>query len=163
MRRSLALLVPLALLLALPSLAGAQAPAALPARIDAQIGLPGGGPPRFANLTLTLGPLPWVIEGCVSSSAGACTATRRVELTEAQRRELVVVLQQIAQRLRCPPPDAQPGDPTFTIRTPTDRWEGALPADRAQIPARTGGGCAAINRLAWWFVTAFQAPGATAP
>jgi hypothetical protein len=156
MARSLALLL-LGLCLSLAARAQAQAPHALPAHVTAQIGLPGSGPARFANLTLTLGALPWVIEGCIASSAGVCFATARVELTEPQRRELVVILQLLAQRMRCPPPAAEPGDPAFTITTPSDVWQGALPADPARIAARTSGQCAAASQLAWWLASRFQA------
>lgn len=129
--------------------------AAMPSRIEAEIGLPGTGVARFANLTVDLGGAAWTIEGCVASVAGACFATSRVVLSDAERRELTSIVALVQQRMRCPPPRAQPGDPAFTIRMGGSTWEGALPADPAQLGARTSGACAASARLAAWLVSHF--------
>lgn len=163
MTKPLALVLSL-LLFAIPGIAQAQAPAALPARIDAQIGLPGTGPARYLNVSIDLGSGPrWSITGCVASAPGACAATATIPLDDAGRRELVQRIQAMQARMRCPPPRPSPGDPTFTISTPSDSWVGALPRDPAQIPARTAGVCAASEGLAWWLVQRFGVPGLTAP
>ena len=131
--------------------------AALPARIEAEIGLPGAGAPRFASLTVDLRGTAWAIDGCVGTLAGVCYWTSRVVLSDAERSELTSIVALVQQRMRCPPPRTQPGDPAFTIRMDGATWEGALPADPAQLGARTSGACAAAARLAAWLVSHFPA------
>ncbi|MDQ3033389.1 MAG: hypothetical protein M3Y87_13295 [Myxococcota bacterium] len=128
-------------ILALAASAGAQSAAALPARIDAEIGLPGACAARFANLTVDLSGTRWAIEGCVASAAAACFATSRFVLSDAPRCELTSIVALVQQRMRCPPPRAQPGDPAFSIRMSSGKWEGAPPAiPRSSV--RTSGACA---------------------
>lgn len=140
-----------------------QAPRPLPARIDAVIGLPGTGPARYVNVSLDFSTAVWAIEGCVSSAPGACAATARIVLDQAQRLELVVLLQDALTPRRCEPEGFAPGDPEYTLDTPAQTWAGHLPRDPAQVPARTQGPCAAATRLAWWLVRALGVPGLTAP
>jgi len=140
-----------------------QAPRPLPARIDAVVGLPGTGSARWSNVNIDFSTATWALEGCVSSAPGACAATARIVLTQAQRQELVVLLQDALTPRRCEPEGFAPGDPEYTITTPAETWTGHLPRDAAQVPARTQGPCAAPTRLAWWLVRVLGVPGLTAP
>jgi hypothetical protein len=139
-----------------------QAPRPLPARIDAVVGLPGTGPAQWANVNIDFSNAAWALEGCVSSAPGSCRATARIVLTQSQRQELVVLLQDVLTPRRCEPEGFVPGDPEYSITTPSETWSGHLPRDSAQVATRTQGPCAATTRLAWWFVQAFGAPGVTA-
>ncbi|UJR87361.1 MULTISPECIES: hypothetical protein [Sandaracinus] len=160
--RSLLITIVVVMLSFFPALASAQSPEPLPARIDAVIELPGAGPPRFLNVSVDLGRGPWSIEGCVSSARGACSATAQIALDDADRRELVSRIQLAQARMRCPPPHSMPGDPTYTITTPSTSWEGALPRDPALVPSRLGT-CAGANSLAWFLVERFGVPSLSAP
>lgn len=152
----------LSLVLTLPSLALAQAPEPLPARLDARIELPGSGPQRVLSVSIDLGRgLPWSLVGCVTTS-GACSSTSTIVLDDAGRAELVRRIQLAQARMRCPPRRSQPGDPSYRITTPSTSWEGALPRDPAQVPSRLGT-CAGANSLAWFLVERFGVAGLTAP
>jgi hypothetical protein len=151
-----------ALVLAVASSARAQVPHPLPPHIHGTIALPGAPPARFVNVTVTLGANEWAIEGCVSSGARTCRATRIV-LDDAARRELVTAIEAIHSMPRCEPEGFAPGDPAYTLETPAVTWSGHLPRDASQVAARTTGPCAACTALAWWIVRRFGVPGLTAP
>lgn len=143
--------------LALASLASAQVPHPLPARIDASIGVPGASPPAFLNVSIDLGAPRWVITGCVSSAAGACPETTRVELMNAERVELAQILEAFHAMPRCEPQGFAPGDPPYDLRFPGQTWSGHLADMPAAIPGRIAGPCGPPSRLAWWLVTHFPA------
>lgn len=67
----------------------------------------------------------------------------------------------VQERMRCRPPVSDPGDPSFTIETPSEEWAGSLPRDPAGIASRTGI-CGARAALAWWIVQRFGVPGLSA-
>jgi hypothetical protein len=140
-----------------------QAPRPLPSRIDAVVGLPGTGPARWANVNIDFSTSEWALEGCAASAPGACAATARIVLTPTLRQELVLLVEDVLTPRRCEPEGFAPGDPAYTITTPSQTWAGHLPRDPAQVPARTRGPCAAATRLAWWFVRVLGVPGLTAP
>lgn len=142
---------------ALTSTAEAQAPHPLPARIRAAVGMPGPAPVSYANVTLDLGSLPWVMVGCVSRLSGSCFATRRVTLTDADRSALVGRIQEVYSMPLCEREGFAPGDPSYTMDFPASHYAGHLPVDPRAIPARTGGPCAAPTRLAWWLAERFTA------
>jgi hypothetical protein len=148
-------LAALAALVALPFAARAQAPRPMPGFIVAQVGLPDATPARFANVTVTLQALPWTMHGCVANVAGVCFATRRIDLTEADRRELVTRVQDVSARRRCEPEGFAQGDPAYTIAFPAAVYAGHLPARSADIAARSAGPCEAPARLAWWITQRF--------
>ena len=135
--------------------AHAQAPRPLPATIVAAVGQPGASPASFVNVTVTLGALPWTMWGCTARLAGVCFATRRLELTEADRRELVTRVQEVYALPRCEPEGFAPGDPAYTVTFPASNYEGHLPASVAAVAARSGGPCGAPARLAWWIAQRF--------
>lgn len=142
---------------ALVPAAHAQAPHPLPARIHANVGMPGAGPASYANVDLDLGPLPWVMVGCVSRVAGTCFATQRVTLTDADRAALVTRIQEVYAVPLCEREGFAPGDPDYTMDFPATHYAGHLPADPRAIAARTVGPCAAPTRLAWWLAERFTA------
>jgi hypothetical protein len=129
-----------------------EAPHPLPASITADVHLPGADPNRFASATVSLGGLPWTIEGCVSSARGACAATQRVELDEAARTELVRALEEVRAIPRCEPEGIFPGDRTYRLEiTGAPRvYEGRLPASESDLAQRNAGPCRADARLAMW-------------
>ncbi len=136
------------------SLAEAQAPPPLPPEISFVVGLPDEAAPRSIVATLSMSGLPWVIEGCVTTSS-ACFATRRVTLSDAQRAELVTHWSAVASMPRCEPEGFAPGDPEYSFGTPTISHRGHLPRASRDIAARSGGPCGAPMRLAWWLAQTF--------
>jgi len=139
------------------SAAHAQAPRPLPARIHANVGMPGTATTSYANVNLDLGPLPWTMIGCVSRVEGACFATQRVVLSDADRAALVTRVQEVYAVPRCEPEGVFPGDPRYSMDFPADHYTGHLPADPSAIAARTAGPCGAPARLAWWLAERFSA------
>jgi len=153
----------LPLLACLP--AAAQAPATVPARIVAVIGVPGTPPgaPRYLNVTVETSGSPWTLVGCVATVPRACYRTHRVILDAAARTELRAHIAAIRAMPRCEPEGFAPGDPAYSLDTGQEEWTGHLPADPAQIPGRTRDPCAATTALAWWIVQRFGVPGLTEP
>lgn len=145
-----------AILCAAVSSVHAQAPHPLPATIVAAVGQPDAAPASFVSVTVALGALPWTMTGCVSRTAGVCFATRRLVLTEADRRELVTRVEAVSGLGRCEPEGFSPGDPAYSLAFPAASYEGHLPARAALIPERTVGPCAAPARLAWWIAQRFN-------
>lgn len=142
---------------ALTPAADAQAPHPLPARIRASVGMPGPAPVSYANVTVELGALPWVMVGCVSRVSGTCFATRRVTLTDADRAALVTRVQEVYAVPLCEREASAPGDPAYTMDFPANHYAGHLPADARNVASRTTGPCAAPTRLAWWLAERFTA------
>lgn len=140
-----------------PAWAAAQAPAALPARIDAAVGLPGAGPERFLNVAVVMDGRPWYLEGCVASARGTCRATQRVELDDAGRAALVRHIGAIRGMPRCEPEGFAPGDPEYRIEMNGTTYLGRLLRDRWPAEARDGGPCGAPSQLAAWLVRTFGA------
>jgi TonB family protein len=144
---------------AAPDPAAVVAPSALPAEIEAHVHLPGPAPDEHLFVRVSLAPLPWTITGCVTGPHGACEETARVELSEADRAELVRLLAEVEAIPRCEPEGLFPGDRAYRLAlTGAPRpYEGHLPADPAELPARTAGVCRADARLAQWIAARFAA------
>ncbi|GAB4216272.1 MAG: hypothetical protein OHK0013_42580 [Sandaracinaceae bacterium] len=140
-----------------PSHAG-LAPPALPAEIEARVHLPGPAPDDHLFVRVSLAPLPWTITGCVTGPHGACEETARVELDEADRRQLVQLLAEVQAIPRCEPEGLFPGDRAYRLAlTGFPRtYEGHLPASLADLSTRNEGPCRADARLAWWIASRFQ-------
>jgi hypothetical protein len=134
-------------------------PPALPAEIEAQVHLPGAAPDDHLFVRVSLSDLPWTITGCVTGPAGGCEETLRVELTEADRRELVRLVMDVETIRPCEPEGIFPGDRAYRlVLTGFPRpYEGRLPAALADLAVRNAGPCRADARLAWWIAARFQA------
>lgn len=139
--------------------AAALAPPALPAEIEAHVHLPGPAPDAHLFVRVSLAPLPWTITGCVTGPHGGCEETARVELSEADRGELVRLLGELAAMPDCEPQEISPGARAYRlVLTGGPRpYEGHLPAEPAELAARTDGPCRADARLARWIADRFQA------
>lgn len=141
------------------------APHALPARITADVVLPGPVPDRHVLVSIDLGSgLPWTISGCTSPGGAPCEESARVELDEAARTELVTAIEEVRAIPRCEPEGIFPDDRPYTLTlTGFPRtYAGGLPGDASAMATRNAGPCRADARLSWWIASRFEA-GASAP
>lgn len=125
--------------------------------VRAEVGLPDATPARFVNVTIQQDSTPWTMDGCVSNLSGSCFATQRVPLTADDERALRSHLDAVARMPLCEPEAFAPGDPAYTVSIPSRELAGHLPANAAEIEARTAGPCGAPARLAWWIAQRFTA------
>lgn len=124
--------------------------AASASSLTVELSAPGLDRVRVVSAALT-DDAPLVVTGCVMPESAPCEESMRVVLDDDAREELQALLDDVAATPRCEPDGIFPGDRDYTLSVEGGAtYAGHIPADPAQMAARTGGPCRADARLAWW-------------
>jgi hypothetical protein len=118
----------------------------MPARILAEVHLPGTDASRHLNATLEN----WSLTACVGPTSAVCTGVPRELPTEA-RTAMLQIWWDVHRTPRCEPEGIFPGDRIFRLSYLGRTYEGRLPASESDIERRNEGPCRAHARMAWWF------------
>lgn len=133
-------------------------PRSVPAVLRLRMHLPGPAPDRYLVATLRIGlGTESTLVGCVAGVDGACEETQREVLTAADHEAYLRAWSEVAAMPPCEPLARFPGDRLFTLEAAGTRYEDPLPADPAQLEARTRETCAAPARLAVWIARRMRA------
>lgn len=117
--------------------------------LEVEMFAPGLDRDRYVSARLTAeGPL--AVTGCVMPERAPCEESMRVILDDDAREEIEALLGDLGERPTCEHETPEAGDRSYALRVDETPYEGALPADPAQLATRMADACRADARLAWW-------------